>query len=72
MLKKTDLIELGATEELAENVLKAISAEITGNFIPKSRFDEVNQAKKNAAIHQSFCKRATRISARFIRMRFFT
>lgn len=48
MLKKTDLIELGATEELAESVLKAISAEITGNFIPKSRFDEVNQAKKNA------------------------
>lgn len=48
MLKKTDLIELGATDELAENVLKAISAEITGNFIPKSRFDEVNQAKKNA------------------------
>lgn len=48
MLKKSDLIDLGATEELADNVLKAISAEITGNFIPKSRFDEVNQAKKNA------------------------
>lgn len=44
-MKKEDLIKLGLTEEQAEKVAEAFTEELKG-FIPKSRFDEVNEAKK--------------------------
>ena len=46
-MKKEDLIALGLTEEQAEKVLNANSEQLKG-FIPKARFDEVNNAKKQA------------------------
>lgn len=45
IMKKEDLIKLGLTEEQAEKVAEASAEELKG-FIPKSRFDEVNEAKK--------------------------
>ena len=44
-MKKEDLIKLGLTEEQAEKVAEAFAEELKG-FIPKFRFDEVNEAKK--------------------------
>jgi len=44
-MKKEDLIKLGLTEEVAETVTNAFAEYLKG-FIPKSRFDEVNEAKK--------------------------
>lgn len=46
-MKKEDLIALGLTEEQTEKVLNANSEQLKG-FIPKARFDEVNNAKKQA------------------------
>lgn len=47
-MKKEELMKLeGMTEELADAVIKSHKEELEG-FIPKSRFDEVNEAKKNA------------------------
>lgn len=47
-MKKEELLKIeGMTEELAEAVANASTEELKG-FIPKSRFDEVNEAKKNA------------------------
>lgn len=47
-MKKEDLMKIsGMTEELAVEVEKASAEELKG-FIPKTRFDEVNEAKKNA------------------------
>ncbi len=47
-MKKEDLMKIeGMTEALAEKVAAASSEELKG-YIPKSRFDEVNEAKKNA------------------------
>ena len=44
-MKKEDLIALGLTDEQAEKVLSANAEQLKG-FIPKTRFDEVNNAKK--------------------------
>lgn len=44
-MKKEDLIKLGLTEEQAEKVAEVFAEELKG-FIPKFRFDEVNEAKK--------------------------
>ena len=44
-MKKEDLIALGLTDEQAEKVLSANAEQLKG-FIPKARFDEVNNAKK--------------------------
>ena len=44
-MKKEDLIALGLTDEQAEKVLSANAEHLKG-FIPKARFDEVNNAKK--------------------------
>lgn len=44
-MKKEDFIKLGFTEEQAEKAAEASAEELKG-FIPKSRFDEVNEAKK--------------------------
>lgn len=46
-MKKEDLIALGLTEEQANKVLESHKNELA-NFIPKTRFDEVNEAKKLA------------------------
>lgn len=43
-MKKSDLLTLGLTDELAEKVA-ALSAEEMKEFIPKSRFNEVNEAQ---------------------------
>lgn len=44
-MKKEDFIKLGLTEEQAEKAAKASSEELK-TFIPKTRFDEVNESKK--------------------------
>ena len=46
-MNKEDLLKLGLSEEQAEKVLSANAEQLKG-FIPKSRFDEVNNAKKQA------------------------
>ena len=46
-MKKEELIALGLDEEMASKVAAASVEEFKG-YIPKSRFDEVNEAKKNA------------------------
>ena len=46
-MKKEDIVALGVAEDLAEKIAAASAEELKG-FIPKSRFDEVNEAKKNA------------------------
>lgn len=43
-MTKEKLIEMGLTEEQASNVMK----ELDGNYIPKSRFNEVNTELKQA------------------------
>lgn len=45
---KEKLIELGLTDEQATEVLKLSKAELDGNYIPKSRFDEINSQLKTA------------------------
>jgi hypothetical protein len=46
-MKKEELVKLGLTEEDAEKGVKASEEELKG-FVPKSRFDEVNEARKHA------------------------
>lgn len=46
-MKKEDFVKLGISEELAVECEKASQEELKG-FIPKSRFDEVNNAKNTA------------------------
>lgn len=46
-MNKEDLLKLGLTEEQVEKVLNANTEQLKG-FIPKARFDEVNNAKKQA------------------------
>lgn len=44
-MKKEDFLKLGLSEEQATKAAEASAEELKG-FIPKSRFDEVNEAKK--------------------------
>lgn len=44
-MKKEDFLKLGLTEEQAEKAAQASAEELKG-FIPKTRFDEVNDSKK--------------------------
>jgi len=44
-MKKEQLLELGLTDEQADKVLNLHKEVLTG-FIPKARFDEVNETKK--------------------------
>ena len=46
-MKKEELVKLGLDEETAEKIANASAEELRG-FVPKSRFDEVNNAKKTA------------------------
>lgn len=45
-MKKEQLLELGLTEEQADKVLN-LHKEVLSGFIPKTRFDEVNETKKD-------------------------
>lgn len=44
-MKKEELVKLGLDEELAQKVADASAEELKG-FIPKQRFDEVNESNK--------------------------
>ena len=44
-MKKEDLVKLGLDEATAQKVADASNEELKG-FIPKTRFDEVNESKK--------------------------
>ena len=46
-MKKEEFIALGISEEVAEKAANASAEELKG-YVPKSRFDEVNEAKKTA------------------------
>lgn len=46
-MNKQEFIDLGLTEELATKAEEASKKEL-GSYIPKTRFDEVNEAKKQA------------------------
>ena len=46
-MKKDELLKLGLDEETAEKVMAVVAEELKG-YVPKSRFDEVNTAKKSA------------------------
>ena len=45
-MKKEQILELGLTEEQADKVLN-LHKEVLAGFIPKARFDEVNETKKD-------------------------
>lgn len=45
-MKKEEFVALGISEELAEKAATASADELKG-YIPKTRFDEVNEEKKN-------------------------
>ena len=48
IMKKEDLMKMeGMTDDLATKIAELSAEELKG-FIPKTRFDEVNEAKKNA------------------------
>lgn len=46
-MKKEEILALGVAEDVAQKLTDAFAEELKG-YIPKSRFDEVNEAKKNA------------------------
>lgn len=46
-MKKEEIVALGVAEDIAQKLVDMSTEEMKG-FIPKSRFDEVNEAKKNA------------------------
>ena len=45
-MTKEQLLEMGLTEEQADKVLSAHKEELKG-YIPKARFDEINETKKD-------------------------
>lgn len=47
-MKKEELTNLGLSDEQAEKVIALHKSELDGSYIPKSRFDEVNEKFKNA------------------------
>ena len=47
-MKKEEIVALGVDEETAQKIVDMASEEIKGAYVPKTRFDEVNEAKKNA------------------------
>lgn len=46
-MNKEALIAAGFTEEQAKKVMDLHKADINGNYIPKTRFDEINEQLKN-------------------------
>lgn len=59
-MKKEDLIKLGLDEESAQKVADASNEELKG-FIPKVRFDEVNESKKQ--LDKDIAARDTQLEA---------
>lgn len=47
-MKKDEIIALGVAEDVAQKIVDMAAEEIKGAYVPKTRFDEVNEAKKNA------------------------
>ena len=47
-MKKEEIIALGVDAEVAQKIMEMASEEIKGAYVSKTRFDEVNEAKKNA------------------------
>lgn len=47
-MKKEEIIALGVAEDAAQKIIEMAAEEIKGAYVPKTRFDEVNEAKKNA------------------------
>lgn len=45
---KTKLMELGLETEMVDKIAEILKGEISDKYIPKSRFDELNDAKKKA------------------------
>lgn len=46
IMKKEDLIALGLSEEQATKVMELHTSALDGNYVPKSRFNEVNEENK--------------------------
>ena len=47
-MKKEEIVALGIEEEVAQKIVDMSAKEIDGNYVPKERFNELNEAKKNA------------------------
>ena len=47
-MNKEALVALGITEEVAQKILALHKGELNGNYIPKTRFDDVNEQLKEA------------------------
>lgn len=47
-MKKEEIVALGVDEEIAQKIVDMASAEINGVYVTKERFNELNEAKKNA------------------------
>ncbi len=45
-MKKEQFLKLGFTDEMAQKAMEILREELKG-YIPKSRFDQVNEVKKN-------------------------
>lgn len=58
-MNKDELIKLGLTEAQVESIIKAHKEVISGNFITKHRFDEVNNELK--AVKESVAERTKQI-----------
>ena len=59
-MKKEDFLKLGLSDELANKAAEASAEELKG-FIPKSRFDEANEAKKQ--LEKDIAARDTQLEA---------
>ena len=49
-MNKEALVALGITEEVAQKILALHKGELNGNYIPKTRFDDVNEQLKEARL----------------------
>lgn len=63
-MKKEFLIGLGLTDEQANKIIDTVKEEMEG-FLPKSRFDEVNNAKKDLETKIEDLKKTVEESAKF-------
>lgn len=46
-MTKEELLKLGITEDVAEKVIAAHAKEIDGAYVPKNRFNEINESNKS-------------------------
>lgn len=47
-MKKEEIVALGVEEDVATKIVEMSLKEIDGLYVPKERFNEINEAKKNA------------------------